>query len=536
MKLASIGLQACLLFGLTAMHAHAQQKDSLVFLGDTLQLSVSQVKQWEAKGREPMLKAIPQTTNSFLVQELGKLSFKDQQFEIADPLDDGVMKILVIGNSFSDDGVEYYFHDLAKQAGHALVIGNLFRGGAPLDFHLKNAKEDIKIYDYRKTSIDGAKSNTRKTSIKMAIDDENWDIICFQQASVLSGDLESVRRDLPQLFDYVKENYPIPTVKYAFHQTWAYAQNATTKNFERYQNNQEQMFQQIVEVSKEINKLIPISYLIPSGTAIQNGRTSSVGDNFNREGYHLDLRIGRFTAASSWYETIFGNLANNAYKPFNLTRNQAAMAKEAAILAVKQPFQISDLSNWKMDNTPVSFSSIQVNFAADLVMPGWNSFLFERQQTMLSGLVDKENKPTSVYVNLTHNFDARSAKGPQRTASPFKMPKEVSESYFFSKLTAQDSPKEYIEIGNLDPKKNYTLTLFSGFEVAGKPFLITVNGHKKAKAQEIDPSYNKTQSLCFEQLRPNAAGKLFIAFQNKTEKQQAIAVINALCIAESLNH
>ena len=44
---------------------------------------------------------------------------------------------------------------------------------------------------------------------------------------------------------------------------------------------------------------------------------------------------------------FFGNLANNGYKPFNLTRDQAAMAKEAAILAVKQPFQISDLSNWK---------------------------------------------------------------------------------------------------------------------------------------------------------------------------------------------
>ena len=55
MKLASIGLQACLLFGLTTMHADAQHKDSLVFLGDTLQLSASQVKQWEAKGRAPML-------------------------------------------------------------------------------------------------------------------------------------------------------------------------------------------------------------------------------------------------------------------------------------------------------------------------------------------------------------------------------------------------------------------------------------------------------------------------------------------------
>src|SRR5690606_18323627 len=158
------------------------------------------------------------------------------------------------------------------------------------------------------TTIDGAKSNQRKTSILTALNDENWDIICFQQSSILSGDIESVQRDLPKLFEYVKENYPIPTVKYAFHQTWAYAQNATTKNFEKYNNDQELMYTKIVEVSKQVAAIIPVDFIVPTGTAIQNGRGSSIGDNFTREGYHLDLRIGRFTAASTWYEAIFGDL------------------------------------------------------------------------------------------------------------------------------------------------------------------------------------------------------------------------------------
>lgn len=37
--------------------------------------------------------------------------------------------------------------------------------------------------------------------------------------------------------------------------------------------------------------------IIPTGTAIQNARTSFVGDHMNRDGYHLDLKIGRYTAA-----------------------------------------------------------------------------------------------------------------------------------------------------------------------------------------------------------------------------------------------
>ncbi len=30
--------------------------------------------------------------------------------------------------------------------------------------------------------------------------------------------------------------------------------------------------------------------IIPTGTAIQNARTSFVGDHMNRDGYHLDLK------------------------------------------------------------------------------------------------------------------------------------------------------------------------------------------------------------------------------------------------------
>ena len=49
-----------------------------------------------------------------------------------------------------------------------------------------------------------------------------------------------------------------------------------------------------------------ISIVIPTGTAIQNGRSSSLGDTFCRDGYHLDLKYGRYTAACVWFETFFG--------------------------------------------------------------------------------------------------------------------------------------------------------------------------------------------------------------------------------------
>lgn len=532
MRLKIIALQAYFLIGLSVISAQAQIKDSILFLGDTLSLTPAQVKEWASMG-QPFLEPLSSSDSRVLASKIGKVTFKDQQFIIADPLDDGVTKILVIGNSFSDDAVEYYLHDLAKQTGRPLVIGNLFRGGAPLDFHLKNALEDNAIYDYRKTSIDGAKSNRRYTSILMALKDENWDIICFQQASLLSGDLASVQKDLPALFTYVKENYPVSTVKYAFHQTWAYAENAKTKNFEKYNNNQQLMYDSIVNVSKEIKNIIPLDFLIPSGTAIQNGRSSYIGDNFNREGYHLDLRIGRFTAACAWYESIFGDLEINPFKPFNLSLEQANIAKEAATLAVKSPFKHSYLSSRNSILKPINFSSIQVNFGADLVMPGWNSFLFERENTMLSGLVDESNNSTQVYVRLLRNFDARSANGPKRTSSPFKMPAEVSSSYFEATLNKENETEAFLEIGNLNVNKTYNLSIFSGVESNQSPIGLSVSNANKAVVDWIDPSYNKIKSSNFLKLKPDAEGKLRVEFSIPNGLQNSVAIINALCITEN---
>ncbi|WP_373564704.1 DUF4886 domain-containing protein [Sphingobacterium sp. E70] len=47
-------------------------------------------------------------------------------------LDDGVLRILAIGNSFSEDAIEQNLYELAKAGKKKIVIGNLYIGGAPL--------------------------------------------------------------------------------------------------------------------------------------------------------------------------------------------------------------------------------------------------------------------------------------------------------------------------------------------------------------------------------------------------------------------
>lgn len=277
---------------------------------------------------------------------LGSISVAKDKAE-SKQLQDKVIKILAIGNSFSEDAIEHYLYGLAKAGGIKVIIGNLYIGGAPLDLHWKNASTDKSAYEYRKVDVDGKKERFPKTSISKALADEDWDYISFQQASPKSGQADTYVEPLPLLFKYVKERATNPNVKYVLHQTWAYAQNSTHKGFANYNKDQMTMYNGIIDASKKAMKLVPFNILVPAGTAIQNARTSFIGDNMCRDGYHLDLNVGRYTASCTWYETIFGkSVIGNSFKPEKVSDREAAVAQNAAHFAVKKPFKVTKMKKF----------------------------------------------------------------------------------------------------------------------------------------------------------------------------------------------
>ncbi|MFZ4862007.1 DUF4886 domain-containing protein [Sphingobacterium sp. Mn56C] len=243
------------------------------------------------------------------------------------------LKVLAIGNSFSEDALENYLLELAQQDGKEIIIGNMYIGGAPLSLHVENATANLKAYSYRKINSDAKKITTENRSIEEVLGDENWDYISLQQASPLSGRYEEVERDLPELIAYVQQR--APKAKLIYHQTWAYQQDSKHPGFANYNNNQESMYQGILAVSQRVKKYKAIQYIVPAGIAIQYAR-KKLGDNFTRDGYHLQLDYGRFTAACTWYEMLFKtDVRKNSYKPQAVTTRQAKIAKDAAHYARK---------------------------------------------------------------------------------------------------------------------------------------------------------------------------------------------------------
>lgn len=254
------------------------------------------------------------------------------------------VRILAIGNSFSQDAVEQYLHELAEAEGISTIIGNMFIGGCSLERHVKNARDNAPAYAYRKIGTDGKKREKGKMSLETVLADEDWDYVSLQQASPFSGMYETYEASLPELIEYVKARLPKKT-KLMLHQTWAYASTSKHSGFKNYNCNQLTMYQAIADAVKKAAKANKIKIVIPSGTAIQNARTSFIGDHLNRDGYHLDVKIGRYTAACTWFERIFKhNVVGNPYAPEGLDEARKAVAQKAAHAAVKHPYKVTELS------------------------------------------------------------------------------------------------------------------------------------------------------------------------------------------------
>lgn len=254
------------------------------------------------------------------------------------------VRILAIGNSFSQDAVEQYLHELAEAEGISTIIGNMFISGCSLERHVKNARDNAPAYAYRKIGTDGKKREKGKMSLETVLADEDWDYVSLQQASPFSGMYETYEASLPELIEYVKARLPKKT-KLMLHQTWAYASTSKHSGFKNYNCNQLTMYQAIADAVKKAAKANKIKIVIPSGTAIQNARTSFIGDHLNRDGYHLDVKIGRYTAACTWFERIFKhNVVGNPYAPEGLDEARKAVAQKAAHAAVKHPYKVTELS------------------------------------------------------------------------------------------------------------------------------------------------------------------------------------------------
>lgn len=432
------------------------------------------------------------------------------------PESDGIIRILAIGNSFSEDALENHLHQLAEAGGIQVVIGNLYIGGASLELHWQNASGNLADYSYRKIRVDGTKATTANTSIATALADERWDYVSFQQASQYSGQYNTYVTPFPQLYNYVKQQLNRVGVKYIFHQTWAYAQDSDHSGFANYGNNQQTMYQAIISAVNQAVQLVDIDIVVPAGTAIQNGRTSVIGDNFCRDGYHLDLNIGRYTAAATWYEALFGkSVVGNTYKPAALSEYEAEIAQHAAHYAVQKPDEVTDMVDYKTWNNPGNpISAILIDFGLNSSSDGWNAFTEPRPPFTLANLKDEDGTSSGITIELIDRFNGDNLNGPLTTNTSLNMPEAVSSNSYFGNTKLYSNiivEKSTLKLSGLDKTKKYNFCFFgSRMSVSdNRETSYTVSGQTE-QTMLLNTSNNTENEACSAAIYPDAQGEISI--------------------------
>ncbi len=247
------------------------------------------------------------------------------------------LRILAIGNSFSQDAIEQNLWELFDAEGIPVIIGNLYIGGCTLQRHYNNSLGNIPDYRYRKV-VDGVRTDMPGYTLEMGLADEPWDVVSLQQASGVSGLYETFQPYLKELIGFVKSRTR-EGVRLVWHQTWAYSADASHPEFPVYGRNQQVMYAAIMYAARRAVEENGFQQVIPSGTAIQNARGTDLGDSLNRDGYHLELTYGRYTAACTWFETLTGrDVTANPWHPAAVEPETARLCKEAAHQACRAPW------------------------------------------------------------------------------------------------------------------------------------------------------------------------------------------------------
>lgn len=280
------------------------------------------------------------------------------------------LKILFIGNSFTVDATEH-LPGMLRSAGIANIrMVRAYHGGYKLPEFFENydAPDICTYYHCEPGGTAWENDGTLNRSLRSIVESDRWDIVTLQEhtGSVYAWEWSATERNALQgLCEYVRQAQPLhrPTLCYLMAQAYG---RSNTSVYPRYFASQQEMFETIVAQVRRITEETCLDIVIPSGTTLQNLRTTSLnvdnGMDLTRDSYHMDFGISRYAAAAAVFHTLVTpctgvSVVGNGYR---FTRSQtespyystpvtdanAPVAVEAALCACRAPYTVTDLKRF----------------------------------------------------------------------------------------------------------------------------------------------------------------------------------------------
>ncbi|WP_455584786.1 DUF4886 domain-containing protein [Bacteroides sp.] len=431
-------------------------------------------------------------------------------------------KILVVGNSFSFDAALQEFLPIVQAAGDDIVLGFPYKGGTTLELHMNYITTNQQIYNYYKIKS-GKMTSTGGNSRKFDVDiitDEDWDTVIIQTDHNYSGSYSHYFPYLDNLITYLRTNLTNKDAKFYLYMTWAY-QDGSAKleeliNKGLYTDQMDQ-YTKIVDCASRaaIQSGIGEENIIPGGTAVQNGRTSYIGDDYNRDGYHMNLGHGRYTVALTWYEKIFGkSVIGLNYHPASVSDFCAEMCQHAAHEAIITPKSISNLADIygvNPDAKPkVVDRPLMINFgigvgSSAVSQYSWNSLTNTSAGANVRNLYNSKGYGTEVKVSIEKPFDGISSVGTTSSTTTLDMPLNVSKSTFYG--TTESS----VIISGLYPGQAYDMSVFASVMniSANSETIYSFRGENDGSVS-INPTGNTANIATVPGIIANDKGRIYL--------------------------
>ena len=274
-------------------------------------------------------------------------------------IDPNAISILALGNTAVTDAMNYLYPVL-KELGYTTIrLGNLYIGDSDVDKHVASIADSTVTYKFNYIK-DEAWATADATAFSV-LEPEDWDYIVLSQNTDKAVDAASYAA-VKELEAAVRVTNPFTPI--VWNMGWA-----PKGNTEAYETVADVMAT-VIKADKEI------SAIIPAGTALQNLRTSFMGDNVTRsDNKNLSYNIGRPVAAYTWAAALTGKSIDAlTYVPDDKNGDGKLIYQfepyylpamlEAVNAAIKTPFKVTATTTYAPRVSKVDMNLLKAGMAS----------------------------------------------------------------------------------------------------------------------------------------------------------------------------
>lgn len=319
------------------------------------------------------------TTARGVINDLGKLGLGEQPKEKEIDAD---YKILLVGNSFTVDASEY-LPQLLRESGctKSISITRAYHGGYRIALwdSAYSSLTQCGRRDIVNGQIHWRGDDRLDHSLENIVNSAEWDCVLIGGYSGAIKLNEDSTAPMARLARKIRAAHPEHPVKIGYLMTHPSARGYSDL-VDNWGNDQNAQYRALVSEARAMQDVEGVDFVISTGTAIQNLRTTCLNSDMkdplssdghyidlSRDGHHVDYGIGRYTLACVLYEALLSELTGVSLEdvPFRTDWNQtthyystavtyanAAIARKAARAALTSPFEITDLSSLSLGTVP----------------------------------------------------------------------------------------------------------------------------------------------------------------------------------------